>query len=294
MSESKRTYAFKKAEGCTLRADVYLPAVSGPHPTVVWMHGGALITGHRGSIPFREAPAYTGAGYALVSIDYRLAPATKLARIIEDVRDAFAWVRAEGPALFGADAGRVAAVGWSAGGYLTLMAGFCVAPRPRALVAVAGYGDIVGDWYSRPDPFYRSRPLIEEAAARAAVGGGPTAGDPEGQADRGSFYLWCRQNGRWPLEVAGHDPDEEPEAFRPFCPVLNVTPDYAPTLMVHGDRDTDVPYEQSAMMAEALAGAGVEHEFITIEGGGHCSMGMDEAQVHATYARVLAFLNKHV
>ncbi len=218
MSEAERTYAFKEAEGCTLQADVYLPQGPGPHPVIVWMHGGALITGHRGGIPFREAPAYTGAGYALVSFDYRLAPATKLARIIEDVRDAFAWVRAEGPALFGADAGHVAAVGWSAGAYLTLMTGFCVEPSPRALVSVAGYGDIVGVWYSRPDPFYRSRPLIEESAARAAVGGGPTAGGPDKQADRGSFYLWCRQNGRWPLEVAGHDPDAEPEAFRPSAP----------------------------------------------------------------------------
>ena len=33
----------------------------------------------------------------VVSIDYRLAPETKLAAILEDVRDAFAWVRAEGP-----------------------------------------------------------------------------------------------------------------------------------------------------------------------------------------------------
>ena len=126
------------------------------------------------------------------------------------------------------------------------------------------------------------------------MGTGPTVGTADGQGQRGMFYLWCRQNGLWPLEVAGHDPDREPEAFRPFCPVQNVTRQYTPTLLVHGNRDTDVPYEQSVMMARALAAAGVAHEFITIEGGGHCSMGMDEAQVKATYARVLAFLGKHL
>ena len=294
MSEAKQTHVFKEAEGCTLRADVYRPAGDGPHPVIVWMHGGALITGHRAGVSSREVPLYCGADYAMVSIDYRLAPTTKLAETIEDVRDAFAWVRAEGPDLFAADPDRLVAMGSSAGGYLTLMAGFCVEPRPRALVAVAGYGDIVGDWYSRPDPFYRRQPLIEEQAARAAVGAEPTVGTPDRQGQRGSFYLWCRQNGRWPIEVAGHDPDREPEAFRPFCPVQNVTRQYAPTFLIHGNRDTDVPYEQSVMMARALAAAGVDHEFVTIEGGGHCSMGGSEAEVKATYARVLAFLKRHV
>ena len=36
----------------------------------------------------------------VVSIDYRLAPETKLAAIPDDVKDAFAWVRSEGPEHF--------------------------------------------------------------------------------------------------------------------------------------------------------------------------------------------------
>ena len=37
------------------------------------------------------------AGYVVVSIDYRLAPETKLPAILDDVKDAFAWIRSEGP-----------------------------------------------------------------------------------------------------------------------------------------------------------------------------------------------------
>ena len=33
-------------------------------------------------------------------------------------------------------------------------------------------------------------------------------------------------------------------------PVKHVTPDYPPTMLIHGTEDTDVPYEQSVMMAE--------------------------------------------
>jgi hypothetical protein len=35
----------------------------------------------------------SAAGFAVVSIDYRLAPETKLAAILEDVQDACKWVR---------------------------------------------------------------------------------------------------------------------------------------------------------------------------------------------------------
>ena len=48
-----------------------------------------------------------GYGYAIVSIDYRLAPETKLPGIIDDLRDAFRWVREQGPSRFGIDPERI-------------------------------------------------------------------------------------------------------------------------------------------------------------------------------------------
>jgi len=154
--------------------------------------------------------------------------------------------------------------------------------------------DVAGAWYSRPDPFYRRQPLVSEQSAREAVGEAETVGNPGWKDSRGLFYLYCCQQGRWPQEVAGHDPDSEPGAFDPFCPMRNVTADHLPTLLIHGDQDTDMPYEQSVMMADELDRAGVEYEFITIRCGGHCSLGPDGAEVAATYARITAFLDRHL
>ncbi len=39
--------------------------------------------------------------------------------------------------------------------------------------------------------------------------------------------------------------------------------------MLHGDADTDVPYQQSVQMAQALDARKVEHRLITVPGGGH-------------------------
>ncbi len=50
------------------------------------------------------------------------------------------------------------------------------------------------------------------------------------------------------------------------------------TLLLHGTDDTDVPYAQSVIMAEAFKKAGVAHELVTIEGGGHSFDGKVKAE----------------
>jgi acetyl esterase/lipase len=298
----RRTYVFKTAAGCALRADVYAPAGPGPHPVVVWIHGGALILGNRRDIHPGQLERYLAAGYVVVAIDYRLAPETKLPEILPDVLDAIAWVRAEGPRELNIDPGRMAVVGHSAGGYLTLLVGCYADPPPRALVPFYGYGDITGDWYSQPSPFYCRRPLVSEENARAVVGTTPLCGwppddgrGPEDRGERSLFYLYCRQQGVWANEVAGHDPVRERDALLPYCPRWQVKVNFPPTLLLHGDADDDVPYEQSVLMAGALAEAGVPHRLLTIPHGPHMfDLRMEDPVVAAAFADVLAFLDERL
>jgi dipeptidyl aminopeptidase/acylaminoacyl peptidase len=190
-------------------------------------------------------------------------------------------------------------IGHSAGGYLTLMAGFCVEPRPRALVSFYGYGDIIGEWYSRPDPFYRQSPLVTEAEAYETIGQQVLTGTRHEDAFaqyRYRFYLYCRQQGLWPQEVGGHDPDREAAWFRPYCPLHNISADYPPVLLLHGDQDSDVPVEQSIQMAAALQAQGVEHELRVLPGQPHGfdGQGPGDPVVAAAFEAVLAFLDRHL
>ncbi len=256
---------YKNVHGCSVRADVY-PAQGQRAPVLVCIHGGALISGSRRYLSPYQRNLYRRAGFALVSIDYRLAPETRLASIVEDIQDALRWVRDEGACTFGYDPGRLAVMGSSAGGYLSLVSG-TFNPPPRAIVSFYGYGDILGDWYTRPSAHYLQQlaPISREEAL-ACVGGREKS---SGGKARFRFYLYCRQQGIWPREVSGCDPLAEKDELLRFCPAYNAHPGWPPTLLLHGDRDTDVPYEQSVQMSQVLARQGTPNTLITIPGGGH-------------------------
>lgn len=123
------TYIYRVVQGCSIRYDLYRPKITVPAPIIVWIHGGALIGGGRSWTHPVVREMLTEKGYAQVSIDYRLAPETKLPEIIEDVREAFRSICEALPKQCNLDSTRVGVIGGSAGGYLTLMTGFAVVPR---------------------------------------------------------------------------------------------------------------------------------------------------------------------
>ena len=307
MDYSKRTYVYKTMQGYQIHADVYKSKDDNLQPCIIFIHGGGLIFGNRGMLPPEQVELYIAAGYTIISIDYRLAPETKLKDILEDVQDAYQWVYNEGPNLFMIDSDRIAIIGHSSGGYLALMAGFSVHPRPKALVSFYGYGDISGEWYSLPDPNYIKEPAILAEVAYQGVGGSITTGTQmEGPNDkRWIFYQYCRQQGLLPKEITGHDPQNSHELLQQYCPVKHIYHDYPPTLLLHGDQDKEVPFEQSIQMSVALKQENISHRLIIMEGLGHIfditsdiSRGpepgrLKHPKVMDGFNAVLAFLHKH-
>jgi acetyl esterase/lipase len=296
------TYVYKRVDGVNVELDLYRPAAAGgPVPVVVWIHGGALIMGSRAGVPPHLLALEEDERIAVASIDYRLFPPVTRPAIIGDLRDAFRWLRGDEARAAGLDGSTVAVVGASAGGYLTLMSGLVAEPKPLALVAYYGYGDVDAEWYTRPSEHYRRvLPLYQRertlADLRPDVVTGPP--DPEQADARRRYYHYLRQNGLWTREVTGVEPSRGnpagTAALDPYCPVRNVSPAYPPTLLIHGTADTDVPYDRSVNMARELERHGVEHELVTVPGAEHGLRDVDEALVQAAHAKAAAFLRKHL
>ena len=126
------------------------------------------------------------------------------------------------------------------------------------------------------------------------VSGAPVSDSRERKGNGGAFYQFCRQQGLWPKAVSGWDPHTEADKFARFMPIKNVTAEYPPTILIHGDRDTDVPYEQSVLMAAEFKKHGVTHELITIAGAEHGLPGGQPEDVQAAYRGAAAFLKKQL
>lgn len=289
------TFTYKQVGELEIKADVLAAPSDRPRPVVVWIHGGALINGHRASVPPWIKESFLPRGYAVVSIDYRLAPETKLPLIVADIEDAFRWIRERGPQLFAADPQRIAVIGGSAGGYLTLVSGYRVQPRPTALVSLWGYGDLVGDWYSAPSPHPRHhQSKLSRDEAYQQVAGPPVSDSRLRKGDGGAFYQFCRQTGLWPQEVGGWNPQTESDRFVPFMPERNVDRSFPPTFLIHGEADTDVPYQLSVNMAERFGKQGVEHRLINFPGAEHGLPGVERSKVDAAYQAATEFLVRHL
>ena len=116
-----------------LLLDVFLPPgpASTPRPTIVLIHGGAFAGGDRSSVG-GVARSWAMRGYVAVAIGYRLdprlaqspwppgvTPLTAAAKAIDDGMESIRWLKANAT-TYGIDPTRVATVGYSAGGAISL------------------------------------------------------------------------------------------------------------------------------------------------------------------------------
>ena len=115
-----------------VRVLVYLPRnASTAIPALLWIHGGGYVLGNAEQVDLQMKSIVSAIGCAVVSVDYRLAPETPHPGPVEDCYAALKWLHTNASDL-GADAGRIAIGGDSAGGGLA--AGLALLTRDRGEV----------------------------------------------------------------------------------------------------------------------------------------------------------------
>jgi pectinesterase len=225
-----------------MHLDLYLPktATATPMPAVVYIFGGGWVKGSK--IAFRRQAAYMATkGYAGACIEYRLSGEARYPAAIYDSKAAVRWVRANAR-KYNIDPNRIAAAGGSAGGHLAMLLG------------------TTGD-----DPVYDSDEGVKGVSSRvAAVAGFNPAVD---LVDFGKKMESNANNSV--VAFLGSSYKDKPELWRAASPTFQVSAKSAPSLFLHGDADTTVPYQQSVAMMEKTKAAGVRAEIFTAPGAKH-------------------------
>jgi len=241
---------YGEADGQTLTMDYYAP--KGPlvhgeklHPVAIIIHGG----GYHGGDAKSGGEAYVAdflapAGYAVFSVNYRLAPKYPYPYMVLDVQRAVRFIR-HNAKKWDADPDRISLVGGSAGGFLSNMVGVLNAPGdPNAT-----------------DPVDR-----ESAKAQAVVS------------------LYAQSSFEFvPLNADVHrllDPliaeKGEKEAIREASPITYVNKDDPPFLEILGDQDEYIPFAEATNLQDALRKVGVRCDIIRILGGKHGTGGWNK------------------
>lgn len=219
------------AGGEELKLDISVPIGAGLFPVCILVHGGGFSKGDKQKQPKHLFKPLSEAGYAWVSMNYRLAPAHKHPASVEDLENAILWVKAYAKE-YHFDPSRIVLIGESAGAYLVNMVGAKNKKDTRVTAVVS---------------FYGAADLLLRLNARS---GKPSA--------TFSDYFGVT---------------EVNETTRKFLieasPITYVRRGLPPFLLLHGDKDETVPYEQSVNFFAKLKAAKVPAEFITIKGGGH-------------------------
>jgi acetyl esterase/lipase len=230
-------------------------------PAVLCIHGGGFRAGNRDRWN-GLCRQLAERGYVAATVTYRLAPQYQFPAAVHDVKAAVRWLRA-GEKKYGIDPARIGAVGDSAGAHLAQFLG-----------VTAGEGQFEGT--------------------------GGNAGQSSAVACVVNYYGpsdFTRSYGKsvdaaevLPLFLGG---DLEHARHRHILasPLVWVTPQAAPTLLMHGGKDPYVAFEQAQWIFDRRKDADVDVQLLELKDAGHGFKGADAERAEAA---MFEFFDKHL
>jgi acetyl esterase/lipase len=257
----ERGIEYANPEDQHLQLNLALPKNrSKPSPAVLCVHGGGFRAGTREGYD-KLCVTLAQYGFVAATITYRLAPKFQFPAAVHDAKAAVRWLRANAT-KYNIDPKRIGVTGGSAGGHLAQFLGvtgnvpeFEGDQNPGFPSTVSCVVNVYG-----PSDFTKSYGKSVDAHE--------------------VLPLWLGGN----LEHARIRHIQS-------SPLNWVTPDAAPTLLIHGTEDKYVAYEQAVWMRDRLNSCSVEVELLTLEGAGHGFKGADSEKAEQA---LLAYFKLHL
>ena len=233
----KKDIEYGKVGDRSLLLDLYMPEkLDKPVPGLIFIHGGGWKSGNRTDYRY-YAIRYAKRGFVVASISYRFAKEAPFPAAVQDAKCAVRWMRANA-AKYNVNPDKIAAIGGSAGGHLSMMIGFS-----------SDAPELEGDG-GNPGVSSRVQAVVDLY--------GPTDLDCEEA-----------RNVDVVKDFMGKPYDQAPKLYEQASPMRYITKDDPPTLVFQGTIDDVVPQSQSDKLVAKLKEVGVPCEYVIFEGWPH-------------------------
>jgi acetyl esterase/lipase len=223
----------------TQKLDIYLPDdIAGSKPVIISIHGGAFMGCDKSDMQIMPMLEGLKRGYAVVAVNYRLSWEAKFPALVQDVKAAVRWIRANA-SHYEFNPQRVAAWGGSAGAYLASMLGTS-AGTPELEDMSMGNPEqpcnvqTVVAWFG-PTDFLK---MDEQLAANGFF---PQQDQSHNGANSPESLL------------LGQKITDVPELVTRANPETYIRPGAPPFYLQHGTKDCIVPVQQSVNFAAKLS-----------------------------------------
>jgi acetyl esterase/lipase len=245
--------------------DLYLPAnANGKVPLVIFVHGGGWISNDKYAdmgYMKKTIAEIVSSGFALASIDYRLATQAAFPALIQDCNRATSFLY-DNANKYGLDRTRFAVMGFSAGGHLA------------SLMGLAKNNNVAAFFMPNTTKAFSFKAVV----------------DFYGPSELTS--LKSSEDPKSPEAVLlGAAPLARPDLAKVASPVTYVDKNDPPFLIIHGEKDNTVPNQQSKLLHGWLDVAGVPNELIIVKDAPHFGAMYDVDEVRN---KVIGFLKKHL
>jgi acetyl esterase/lipase len=244
-------------DGLALTFDVLKPKAKANGAAVIFMVSGGWVSSYipprQTAVRFREL---LNRGFTVIPVRHGSSPKYVIPEIVADVRRAIRFIRYNA-SKWGIDSNRLGVFGGSAGGHLSLVLG--TAPDN-------------GDPGAKEDFLKESNRVASVVAYFPPVDLRPIA--------RGLRPAPAAGERRERFPALNFEKEKAPD----YSPILHVSPDDPPTLLIHGDKDELVPVSNSQIIYEAFQKNNVKTKLIIIEGAGHGFRGGDAARASQAMA----------
>ncbi len=272
-----------------IQMSLFVPTAShAKHPVVLYLHGGGFSLdpdGDEGLMGDATMVELAMRGYLVARPAYRLSGEARFPAALQDVKIAVRWLRTYAKD-YGGDASHIIVWGSSAGGNLAALLGTsCGVARfdeveklpqrvglatPALDPAASSCVDAVIDWFG---------PIDFATLDRQSLPGSPGRhDDPESPE---STLLGC---------ALPQCPRALLEASNPISYIGAHTP---PFLIMHGQSDRAVPWQQSQELYDALRAHGVAAQLLLVPDADHMFTKLPPEQMRAQLEPVFAFIAAH-